>query len=245
MREGSAQLAGRETKPPTTAPGATPLPGPPTYQTPLGLPFDATYENSLLGINTGLQNTLADADQQQRGVQRSYGLDQGYTPETFGADPFSRLAVLQRSFKQRQQATTNQYASRQQLYAGSLQNAQEDNSRGYLGNYDSLRKGEEASLTSINRARLNARTGAETQRTDALNDLLTRLLKSPAPTVPAPPPKPKAPAAPKPPAKGKKPKHPKPGREKPPKRGRALHEVVQRIHERQARVPPHERAPRS
>lgn len=56
------------------------------------------------------------------------------------ANPFSRAALLQRSYDQAKRGSTNSYAARGQLYSGALQNAQDENTFGFQRGDDQLRR---------------------------------------------------------------------------------------------------------
>ena len=111
--------------------------------------FDRLTQSPSIESTEGLQRSLADnearfnqtnigLDDQERSLGIAYGMGQ------FGGDaasnPYSRAAMLQRSYNQNQRATTNTMASRGQLYAGATQNAANTNTFNYGSAYDALSK---------------------------------------------------------------------------------------------------------
>jgi hypothetical protein len=89
------------------------------------LPPDAGYEASVAALQQNRDQTQAQlANQKQQGLL-NYGYD--YVNGTLTYDPknpYSQAAMLKRQFDQAQAGNTTSYAARGQLYAGSLQNAQ-------------------------------------------------------------------------------------------------------------------------
>lgn len=120
-----------------------------------------------LGSNENLQRALSEnedtynrtqatIDDQERGLGIGYGLGR------FGADaasnPYSRAALLQRSYDQNQRATTNTMAARGQLYSGATQNAADLNAGNYSSAYDALSKDFAAREQRLKDARFQAET---------------------------------------------------------------------------------------
>jgi hypothetical protein len=95
-------------------------------------------QRSLTDARDRLNQTNIGLDDQERGLGVSYGMGQ------FGADaasnPYSRAAMLQRSYNQNQRASINTMASRGQLYAGATQNQANANASNYGSAYDALSK---------------------------------------------------------------------------------------------------------
>ena len=108
-----------------------------------------------LTANTDRYNqTLAGLDDQERSLGVSYGLGQ------YGADiasnPYSRAAMLQRSYNQNQRASLNTMAARGQLYSGATQNQANANASNYSSAYDALAKDFGARTQAITSARIQA-----------------------------------------------------------------------------------------
>lgn len=95
-------------------------------------------QRSLADNQDRLNQTNIGLDDQERSLGVSYGMGQ------FGADavsnPYSRAAMLQRSYNQNQRASINTMASRGQLYAGATQNQANANTFNYGSSYDALSK---------------------------------------------------------------------------------------------------------
>jgi hypothetical protein len=94
---------------------------------------DATYISQVGANNRPYDNALAQlpANLQAAGAQYGYSYSQDPNDPlnvTVGgvdtSNPYSRAALLQRSYEQRQRGNTNSLAARGQLYSGALQNAQ-------------------------------------------------------------------------------------------------------------------------
>lgn len=92
------------------------------------------------------------------------------------SNPYSRAALLQQSYNNQRRGTTNSYASAGQLYSGALQNAQEENLRGYGQGLDALKKERQGLLDELLRDRVTrySQTGAQLNE-DTLNALLRAL----------------------------------------------------------------------
>lgn len=95
-------------------------------------------QRSLADNQARFDQTNIGLDDQERSLGIAYGMGQ------FGGDaasnPYSRAAMLQRSYNQNQRATTNTMASRGQLYSGATQNAANTNTFNYGSAYDALSK---------------------------------------------------------------------------------------------------------
>jgi len=96
------------------------------------------YQRALADNQAQFQQAQAGLDDQERGLGIAYGLGQ------YGADiannPYSRAAMLQRSYNQNQRASINTMAARGQLYSGATQNAANANTFNYGSAYDALSK---------------------------------------------------------------------------------------------------------
>ncbi len=82
--------------------------------------------------------TLASLTQRRTSTLSDYGYDQNlaFDPN----NPFSRAALLKRHYDQSRTGDVNNYASRGQLYAGSLQNQLNERNFGQQQGEDSLQK---------------------------------------------------------------------------------------------------------
>lgn len=106
-------------------PGAsTPGPYKPT-------PWDAQYESSVSNSNTKYNNALISLGLKKTALQQDYGIDPGFND--YKANPYSRAALLEQSYRRANRASANSLASAGQLYSGASQNAEsynrEDNAR--------------------------------------------------------------------------------------------------------------------
>lgn len=98
-------------------------------------------------------------------IDTSFGdLDAASNPYAdLSANPYSQAAQLQRSFQNSQRGSLNGYAAQGQLYAGSLQNAQEANLKGYNQGLNTLKEQKQGQLDQILQEKLSrySQTGAE------------------------------------------------------------------------------------
>lgn len=149
-------------------------------QTPL--PPDAGYEATMGGLASQRDSTIAGLGQQRQQGLLQYGYTEG-APGQIAFDPtnpYSQAAMLKRNYDEARTGTTTNYAARGQLYAGSLQNAQDDNNRGEAQSSDALQKQLLAFLSRNTQARFQAGSDYEMGSGQALSDAIGR-----APTNPA------------------------------------------------------------
>jgi hypothetical protein len=102
---------------PLVTPGIPPAAGPAAPPAAAPLPWDANYENTVGGINRNRETALSGLTYEEAQAKQRYGFDDA-------SDPFNRLNMLKEAFANSQRGNTNSYASRGQLYAGSLGDAQ-------------------------------------------------------------------------------------------------------------------------
>ncbi len=104
------------------------------------------------------------------------------------SNPFSRAALLQRSYDNAKRGTTNSMAAAGQLYSGALQNAQNENARGFQQGDNALRQafvdffsGQESNRAAAVRTASEASVRAEG---DALSAQLATTPDDPGPGTP-------------------------------------------------------------
>lgn len=99
---------------------------------------DWNFQRTRAGAESARTQALDGIESQRRGLGINYGLGQ------YGADaatnPYSRAALLQKSYDQNQRRTQNAMAASGQLYSGSTQNARNFNTGNYGQARDSLQK---------------------------------------------------------------------------------------------------------
>lgn len=119
-----------------------------------------------------LNQTQAGLDDQERQLGVSYGV--GQYGGDIASNPYSRAALLQRSYNQNQRATTNTLASRGQLYAGSASNAFTANRANFAQAQDGLQREYAARLGQIQTRRQDAANtfsdANEVANRDAVNE---------------------------------------------------------------------------
>lgn len=87
------------------------------------------------------------------GTATGYSFDWNNVDST---NPFSKAALLVRSYKQQQGRTTNGLAAQGQLYSGAMLNQQNTDQFGFQQGQDALQKGLSSYLTGQSRARTDA-----------------------------------------------------------------------------------------
>lgn len=172
-----ATAPGSATAPPASA-GTSPGAGPP--------PPDPQYDAAVAIAQRNRDARLAALSGQRAQTLNEYG----FTPQTDAAgnvtaiafDPtnhFSRAALMKKAWNQKRAGATNSYAARGQLYAGSLQNAQDDANRGELQSDDALKRALLAFIAANTSAGTTARTDYENSVAQAEGDRLARVADNP------------------------------------------------------------------
>ena len=180
---------------------------PPGHEAPT---FQPNTDPGFVAGNAGLDNRLQNA-YASLGLQPTYGPDGKVTgwsfgggaydqgAQSFGVDhagnrisdpnsplynPYSRAALLQRTFENNKRGNTNSYAARGQLYAGSLVNAQNETAHGYSVDDDSNRR----SALSYYKGLIDRATGAADEhrmdRADLTGGAFDRFLSAQADAPP-------------------------------------------------------------
>lgn len=115
--------------------------------------------------------------------QVSYSIDDNVDV----TNPFSRAALLKRSYQQHQAGNTNSMAARGQLYSGALQNAQNETTRQNLQGQDALTKQAGDTIGGYYGQWLGAQQSAGQQGIDAAGAAASRNANTPAdPALAAP-----------------------------------------------------------
>lgn len=107
-------------------------------------------------------------------------------------NPFSEAELMKKAFNERKNATVNSYAGRNQLYAGSLNNAQTGDATSYAQNYNALQRNAEGYYSGlVNKARGARDTAAMNtagMTGQAVADFTAAHVNDPAPPAPKKPP---------------------------------------------------------
>lgn len=122
--------------------------GPQNPYTATAPPIDPSYE--AYKVSAGRNTALADADAAYQGqrIENEYGL---------GADtsnPWSKAKLLEENYKRSQRGTQNSAGN--QLYSGSYQRAQSENTRNYSMGYDQLARGYQDAKYNVTRGQLGS-----------------------------------------------------------------------------------------
>lgn len=135
------------------------------------LPFDAQYESTVAGLNRDRDVAAGQAGYQQQRIQSAYGFDNP------AANPYSRAAMLQRSFNQNNAQTMNSMAARGQLYSGATQTQMDTNVRDFGQAWDTARTDYEDQLRGISDDMLGAANDYTSGLAKAEADRLARALE--------------------------------------------------------------------
>lgn len=121
---------------PATAPPQPASPGGPKMNP---MPWDVQAANDEAGAIRSRDAKLVGLDAGHLRTQQAYGLEGPWAD--FASNPYSQAALLQRSYDNAQRGAMTGYAAQGQLYAGSLVNARNANTRGFDIDRDRLQKG--------------------------------------------------------------------------------------------------------
>jgi hypothetical protein len=151
-----------------------------------GLPPDPTYQAALAGYGKTREDTINNLL-----VQRNQGLSQyGYNASvddkgnvsgvTYDPNnPYSQASLLRKNYQQSKTGNTNSYAAAGQLYAGSLQNAQNNATDKFQQGDNSLINALSAFLTN-NQGAVNAANNAfDVNSGTAFGDMVQRAPDNP------------------------------------------------------------------
>lgn len=174
------------------APGVTPAPA----LGPQAQPIDPIFDAQMGSANRSFSQTIAGLGYQRGQLGSIYGLGinaQGVVVDD-PSNPFSRAAAYQQLYDRSVKGTRNSMAARGQLYAGSLQNAQNENARMNTQRRDALIREFMAAQQSIAQRELAAQGAYQDAEGSARAEAIQRAIQNrpDAASVPGPPPKPKA-----------------------------------------------------
>lgn len=130
------------TNPAKPAPAQAPAPAP-AAPAANKQPVDPTYNADIGGLDQGLWNTHVDLNASRTNTLLDYGYNET-APGQITVDPnnpYSRAALLAKSYREAKAGTTNSMASQGQLYSGALRNAQDVNDSQNLQQTDAMQKG--------------------------------------------------------------------------------------------------------
>jgi len=118
--------------PKAAVPAASPYTPPVSPVGVLPIDLQVGVDSAAQGAQANLANTVAGLDQAAQRAQRDAGYNVNLATQSFTVDPsnpYSRASAIQRAYDQSKAGATNSMAARGQLYSGSLQNAQNENTR--------------------------------------------------------------------------------------------------------------------
>lgn len=141
-------------------------------------PFDSIYENAISGLNRQYGDTSAQINYDESQLSPTYGYktDTGGNVTVDPSNPFSKAALLQRSYDQGQAGTTNRMASQGQLYSGATQNALNQGTFQNQSATDALKRAYQQAVQGIGQRRRVASTNQYIGTTGAQGDAIARAL---------------------------------------------------------------------
>jgi hypothetical protein len=145
-----------------------------------------TDAENALGLTAGINFDRENVDLNGDGTPDTQRLTNFRIAENVDvSNPFSQAAALQRIFRQNQQANTNGYAARGQLYSGALQRAQDHTAFGFQQGQDSLLKSFGERARELFAQRYGVWSDAEKAKADEEEKLTFRNVQAgPQPTPP-------------------------------------------------------------
>lgn len=150
---------------------------------PTAKPFDAIYDATSRNLERVRDDTLTGIGTDRNRVLSEYGYN-----GTFDADgnltgrtvdpnnPFSRMALLKRTYDQRKAGNTTSFAARGQLYSGALQNARAVTDFDNLRDTDQTEKSFDQIIAGLIGRQRSANTDYSTGMATAEAERLTRAL---------------------------------------------------------------------
>lgn len=142
-------------------------PKPPTFQAP-SITSNEGYQATLQANQNRYNTTTAGLDNQERQLGVNYGM--GQYGGDIASNPYSRAALLQRSYDQNQKRSLNSMAAAGQLYSGSTTNAYNLNRFNRDQASDALAKDFQARIDRIGFERRAAQDQLATENAQALRE---------------------------------------------------------------------------
>ena len=160
---------------------ATPAAPKPTD--PASTPKDAQYLASVTGLARNRDDTLAGIGREQNQALAEYGYTGAFDAQgnltgrsVDTNNPFSRAALMKRSYDQSARGNNTSFAARGQLNSGAFQNAKDNTDFGYLRGMNENERSFDAVIGNLIGRRATANTNYETGTTQAGLDNLARLI---------------------------------------------------------------------
>lgn len=160
---------------------------------------DPLYTTQKQNNQSAYQTAMAKIAAQRSSTAKDFGYDAQTGAAADNVDvtnPFSRAAMLNRSYAQNQAAASNSYANRGLLTSGAYASAVGEDARGYAQGTNALQSEFANRLADFRNAETDSQTGLQTDNTNAFGALLDRRRQVDA-AVTDPTPSPAAPPAPK------------------------------------------------
>jgi hypothetical protein len=177
---------------PASAPPSAPSGGSPSSSTgapaSFGLPPDPAYQAAIGALQGSRDNTEAGLAQQRAAGLSAYGYTEDPNTHAIAFDPnnpYSQAALMRKRAEQAKTGNTTSYAAAGQLYAGSLQNAQNANTDQFNQSNDALTKAVQNFLAQNTIAANAAGDAYNSGAAGALGDSVARASAAPAVGPPA------------------------------------------------------------
>ena len=159
---------------------------------------DSLYTTQKQNNQTAYEAAMAKIAAQRASTASEYGFDANTGAAADNVDvsnPFSRAAMLNRSYAQNQAASSNSYANRGLLTSGAYASAVGEDARGYAQGTNALQSEFAQRLADFRNSETDSQTSLQTGNTGAYGELMGRRMQQDA-AVTDPTPSPAAPAAP-------------------------------------------------
>jgi hypothetical protein len=145
------------------------------------LPVDASYDQQIAQLQRQRDEQFAQIAGERSRTLSDYGFQEGPNGMlTFDPNnPFSKSAVMKKTYDTNRRSTGQSMASGGQLYSGSFQNAQDLINRNQLQSEDALTKNLQAFLARNTGQRTAAGTGYETAAAQAEAERIARFQSNP------------------------------------------------------------------
>ena len=147
------------------------------------MPHSAAYDNAMGAATRNRAQALGANKYSVGQVKANYGFDNP------GANPYSKAALLQKSYDQTRAGSINSAAASGQLYSGSLQNRQNADLQNFGSAQHQLRTNYEQELFDLGQEWITAKNQYETDtgqaETDRAEEAANTPAEDPGPTPPA------------------------------------------------------------
>lgn len=130
-----------------------------------GTPWSSAEELSNAGADAKYNAALLNLGYKRQAYQQEYGLDPGYND--YKANPYSRAALLEQTYRRANRASGNSLAAMGQLYSGASQNAETYNRENNAQERNALESTYRKALQGVNEEEAGALATREEEKAAA------------------------------------------------------------------------------